>query len=269
MIIGIIGVGTVGKALYHCFSPFVEVRCDDIVPERCTHSREDVLRSDLVMVCLPTPALPSGDLDISVVEAEIAGIAFTNPKANVVIRSTVPIGTTQALRERCGLQELIHSPEFLTSRTANTDALLPTRNIVGGLPGKRLSTAEQLLVELYNLRFPGCPIHLMTSDESEAVKLFVNAFFAVKIAFFNEIQALTFASGLDWRSILSAVLADGRISHSHTSVPGPDGKYGFGGQCLPKDLSCLITSIKRQGLPASVTEGAMNRNVWDRGRGHQ
>lgn len=100
-----------------------------------------------------------------------------------------------------------------------------------------------MLNRLYKSRFPGVPLYMMTSDESEAVKLFTNGFFAVKIAFFNEVRALADKLGLDWERVLGGVLSDGRISHNHTQVPGPDGQRGFGGACLPKDLANLIQCL--------------------------
>lgn len=273
MRVGIIGGGVVGRATARAFIEHVaDVRVYDVVKERRTHQLHETLDCDLVFVCLPTPQTAGGHAcDVSAVEAFFAEQVnlrhFDARRANFVLRSTVPIGTTRRLREQYGLPNLVHSPEFLTARVAVTDAQLPARNIIGypATPaGGFGNECGSLLHMLYERRFHGVPVHVMTSDESEAVKLLQNSFFAVKVAFWNECYAFAERAGLDWERVLSAVLADGRISHSHTKVPGPDGKRGFGGTCLPKDLANLITCIEGQGLSAAVTRAASARNERDR-----
>ena len=112
----------------------------------------------------------------------------------------------------------------------------------------------------------------MSSDESEAVKLFQNSFFAVKVAFWNECNQLASKLGLDWQVVMNAILADGRISPSHTNVPGPDGKYGFGGECLPKDLASLASQMINEGMHSypqskdTLCFTALMRNLRDRKR---
>ena len=95
-------------------------------------------------------------------------------------------------------------------------------------------------------------------------KLVCNSFFAVKVAFFNEIREWADAEGVDWEALMQAVLSDGRIAHSHTQVPGPDGKRGFGGACLPKDLSNTIMLMEDANRPtplvAIICYAAMSRN---------
>ena len=101
----------------------------------------------------------------------------------------------------------------------------------------------------------------MTSDESEAVKLMQNGFSAVKIAFFNEMRCLADDRGLDWTRVMDGLLAGGWINPAHTQVPGPDGKRGFGGGCLEKDLANLIDHF---GYETLVTRAAYRRNMEDR-----
>ncbi len=102
---------------------------------------------------------------------------------------------------------------------------------------------------------------LMSSDESEMVKLMTNSFFAVKVAFFNECRCLADKLKMRWEDVVKGVLSDGRISHSHTKVPGPDGRFGFGGACLPKDLSMLCQTITDNHLSALVMSAAGMRNA--------
>ena len=231
MIIGILGGGVVGRAtartwLEHC----QEVRVYDSVKERRTHELSDLKRCDLVFICVP-----ESELDKCLTE-------WHGTPVNMVLRSTVPIGTTRKIRDRHDIQGIVHSPEFLTERCAMTDAQMPAQLIVG-VPDWNQMDPDQcgpILCGMYRNRFPGVPINLMLSDESELVKLIVNAFAATKVSFFNEMRALSDAVGCDWQRVIEAVLGDGRIGYSWTKVPGPDGKRGFGGKCLPKDLNTLL-----------------------------
>lgn len=272
MKIGVVGGGVVGQATARSFLEHVEeVRVHDVVPQRATHSLEAVLECDLIFLCLPTPRLPGGKLECNVnyIHSFFAQLGPSNRNTNFVLRSTVPIGTTATMARTYGLKNMVHSPEFLTARCSTTDAQLPSRNLIGISGESRFGERAcwDVLYGLYQSRFPGVPIYLMSSDESEAVKLCVNGFFAVKVAFWNEMRAMADAYGLRWDNVMRGVLSDGRIAHSHTKVPGPDGNYGFGGECLPKDLANLIDCISKvDSLHADVTSAALRRNEHDRNR---
>lgn len=274
--LGVVGGGCVGHATARCFIEHVdEVRVFDVVRERATHSLDETLACDLIMLALPTPQKSDSlECDTSAIEdffeARTLNGVRPHANANYVIRSTVPVGFTRRMASEYNLPNLCHSPEFLTARVAVTDAQLPARNIVGDPTPAKFNSAAKILEGLYRLRFPGVPCIVCTSDESEFVKLMQNGFFATKIAYFNEMQQYAAANGLDWSVVLGAMLLDGRISHSHTKVPGPDGKYGFGPDtpqnCLKKDLANLITCIKGAGQTPHVTLAAHTRNVEDRKR---
>lgn len=261
MKIGVVGGGVVGQAVARTYLEHAEVKVYDVVKTKATHSFDETLQCDLVFVCLPTPQKAAA-LTVELSALETFFRAVRGKHTNLVLRSTVPIGLTGALRAKYNLPNLVHSPEFLTARCANTDAQIPARNIIGG----PTCDCRTVLFDLYDRRFPGVPIFVMESDESEAVKLIVNGFFAVKIAFFNEIRSLTDERGMNWESVIAGVLSDGRISHSHTKVPGPDG-FGFSGACLPKDLANLISCIESDDQAAAlVTRAAYVRNIADRTR---
>lgn len=269
MKLGIIGGGVVGRATARCFIEHV----DDVLVwdkrfELTTALLREVVACDLVIVCVPETVLDelfsmlvSGGNDCESSEFK--------KDTNLVLRSTVPVGTTRRLAYDYDLPNLVHWPEFLTARCSLTDAQLPARNVIGTVDEDN-HPAASLLMNLLECRFPGVPIHLMTSNESEAVKLIQNAFFAVKVAFFNEAfrfcEAWGISTPMDWDRVLAAVLADGRIAHSHTKVPGPDGKYGFGGACLPKDLWQWIQCVQVAGQKPLVAMAAHTRNEEDRKR---
>lgn len=275
MILGIVGAGVVGGAYARAYSGFCEVRVYDVMPERATHPLPAVLDSDLIFVCLPTPARGDGrGLDTSATEEFFANTPY--PREGrfkdrcFVLRSTVLVGFTRQMAEKHGLTNLCHSPEFLTARFADLDARMPARNIIGradtyddwikaGKP-QYPNKCRNLLYDLYHKRFNHAPIFEMTSDESEAVKLFQNAFSAVKIACFNEFRSYTDKMDMDWETVCEALLAGGFISPMHTEVPGPDGERGFGGACLPKDLACLAECMEEVGLGAPMLRAAEKRN---------
>lgn len=275
MRLGIVGNGTVGNAMSKAFAEHVEeVRVYDIRPERSTNKIDEVLSCDLVMLCLPTPELPDSHacdttaLEVFFTYAVNAGFR----DANYVIRSTVPVGFTRQMRERFGLTNLVHSPEFLTARTAEEDARNPTRTVIGAewiMDEPRADgvlTCSQLLSELYWKVFPRVPFFRMTSDSSEFLKLLQNSFSAVKIAFLNEAHVYASKLRLNWNFIVEALLAGGWVNPAHTQVPGPDGKYGFGGACLEKDTANFASCMSEAGLPPMMCVAALTRNRCDRAR---
>lgn len=281
--LGIVGGGVVGGATARAFVEHVgAVRIYDVSPVRRTHTLADVLECDVVMVCLPTPqkqAVPNSDGGMACNTTWVDGFfeSVQGCEHNLVLRSTVPVGYTTQAASKYRLPNLVHSPEFLTARCADVNAQCPARNIIGitdvdidHLDSKGVARA---LWCLYRLRWPHVPCLVMQSDESEAVKLGTNSFFAVKVAFFNELRSFCDAAGCDWRTVIDAILSDGRIHHSHTQVPGPDGKFGFSGACLPKDLASFIhqaDALSRdkpgRGLFPWVSMGAHQRNAVDRDR---
>lgn len=273
MKIGIIGGGTVGRATARCFMEHAEVRVFDEVKEKGTHDLAEVMMCDLIFICLPTPQR-EGELSCDIqplvkfFENPVVGFQYDLKTANLVLRSTVPVGTTRRFSEKYSLPNLVHSPEFLTARCALTDAMIPARNIVGLLKMEKPSSCGEALVDLYKRRFPGVSVHVIESDESELVKLGLNSFFATKVAYFNELRAFSDRLGLDWDRVREGILSDGRIAHAHTMVPGPSGSRGFGGACLPKDLANLIDCIETTGggISAPVMRAALSRNEEDRKR---
>ena len=264
--VGVVGGGVVGGATALAYAEWAaSVKVYDALPERCTAPLDEVLACDVVFVCLPTPPLGhSSELDTIALDRFFSSIK--DSQANLVLRSTVPIGTTRFLSVKYNLPNLAHSPEFLTARCAALHASLPARNIIGRLWEDQDTLSPtgcpRKLWELYQSRWPHVTCYSMMAEESEAVKLFQNGFFAVKVAYWNEVKALADAKGLHWNMIVRAVLADGRIHPSHTQVPGPDGRPGFGGSCLPKDLAQLVAHL---GHNSVVTSAALRRNLTDRG----
>lgn len=255
--IGIVGAGFVGGAITRGFGLQADVKIFDKDPTRAVHSFEEVCQQDFIFLCLPTPMMhvDGGQADLSIVNSVCQQIKGQGTSGILIIKSTVPIGTTKRLSLEHGLN-IIHNPEFLTARNADIDFLTPARTILGG----NTALTEQV-AKLFRMRFPGTNILQMTSNESEAVKYVANCFFAIKVIYFNEVfLGLKDTFQLDWDRVMGGVLTDGRIGVSHCDVPGHDGKLGFGGACFPKDICALISQIEDAGFDPKVLKAAWEQN---------
>jgi len=252
--IGVVGNGFVGGAIVQGFSTFKDVYVYDNDTNKSVDSLDKVLGANYVFVCLPTPMVSAegGECNLSIIENFFSSVEYKENQV-FILKSTVPVGTTKRLREEYGLPNIIHCPEFLTARTARVDFICSSRSIVGGEALYALKV-KSLLEE----RFPGTPVYLTTSDESELIKYASNCFFATKIMFFNEIRLLCDELELDWDNVIQGIIADGRIGQSHFQVPGHDGEYGFGGACFPKDVNAMIKTMEENGLNPDLL-----KSVWD------
>lgn len=273
--IGIIGNGVVGGALWYAFEDY-DVRVYDIVAARRNTELEETLKADLIFICLPTPMKSNYACDISAIEGFFyllkahLDLPVDFKKCRYVLRSTVPIGFTKMLKAKFGLRYICHSPEFLTARTAKEDAASPRLNIIGssgvGLMAHIQDDACRDVYDLYKERYREAPTYVLSSEDSEAIKLFQNAFSAIKISAFNEFEKLARAYKLSWDDCLQGLLAQGWINPMHTEVPGPDGKYGYGGTCLPKDIANLIYCGQEKQLPMDICRAAVESNKLNRER---
>lgn len=258
--IGVVGNGFVGSAIVKGFLQYNDVKIYDADTSKSTHSLEDVITQDVVFVCLPTPMFKDTfECDTSYIVNFFNNVIALNYNSNTVfiIKSTVPIGTTDYLCEKFKPLKIVHSPEFLTARTALIDFITPSRNIVGG----KEENGVQIIKSLYEYRFPGVKCFTMKSSESEFVKYFTNTFFATKVSFFNEMFLLIQKLGLNWNNILEGVMTDGRIGISHHQVPGHDGDMGFGGTCFPKDINAFIKTFEKNNINPIMLNATWNRNL--------
>ena len=259
--IGVVGNGFVGNAVAKGFENFVNVRVYDVDSERRTNTLKETLNTDFVFVCLPTPMVDAegGECNLSIIEGFFDILRkedFEKDLPVFIIKSTVPIGTTRKLQEKYSWISLVHNPEFLTAANAEEDFLNADRTVIGGRDNVSLGKVRGL----YQTYFPQIPIYTMSSDESESVKYFANCFLATKVMFFNEMKVLSESLDVDFERIGEAVTADSRIADSHWRVPGPDGEYGFGGTCFPKDTNALIKTMEENGMNPLVLKSVWEQN---------
>ena len=265
MKIGVIGNGFVGSAIAEGFKHYGDVKIYDLNPSRSPHSLKETIRQDYIFGCLPTPMSEdkTGSCDLSYINSFFDKLKDLKCQGTFIIKSTVPIYTTSDLQARYSHLNILHSPEFLTARTAKIDFITPSRIIIG-YPKNFYSPDDyvpQKCLDLFKNRFKGVNCFLTTSEESELIKYVANCFFATKISFFNEMKLLSDKVKTNFDTILEGVLSDGRIAHSHHQVPGHDGKMGFGGDCFPKDLHALITIMRKNGISPNVLLGARTTNI--------
>ena len=255
MQVGVIGNGFVGNAIYQNFKDKVLTKVYDVKFEKRLNELEEVLNSDIIFICLPTPMQSTGECDLSFVNAFFMDIEKRSKTLKkdplFVIKSTVPIGTTEKLSRKYPFN-IVHNQEFLTAVNAVEDFRNSDRNIIGG----NLAYCVQLR-EFYLKYFPNTPIQIVSSNESETIKYFCNSFLASKVAFFNNLFQICDKLGMNFDSVKDGVCSDSRIGGSHTKVPGPDGLMGFGGYCFPKDINALINTLKENDI-----DDRLFRTVW-------
>tara|TARA_B100000085_G_C18548791_1_gene514986 strand:- start:1352 stop:2206 length:855 start_codon:yes stop_codon:yes gene_type:complete len=264
--IGIIGNGFVGSAISSGFIHHVEsLKVFDKNPSRSANTLKECLGQDIVFVCLPTPMSLSknGKCDLSIIESCFNEINSLGSSSIFVIKSTVPVGTTSSLQEKFPKLKILHSPEFLTARTARLDFITPSRNVIGFPKDfySKLHGVPAEVVSLYESRFPGINTFLMDSESTEMIKYIANCFFAVKVSYFNEVKLLCDKMDIDYDQVMGGVLSDGRIGVSHFEVPGHDGKPGFGGTCFPKDINSFINLMIDNEINPNVLKGAWKTNL--------
>lgn len=266
MNIGIIGSGFVGGAIGRGFAQTVDVKVFDIDPKRYTHKYEEVVAQDIVFVCLPTPMLKTGECDTSIIERALDQLSSTLSSYDrkiTCIKSTVPPQFLRRNFQRWPNLEIVYSPEFLTERTADLDLMQSSRFIFGT---KDLCTPS-MMNELFALRFPRVRQVNVTWEEASLIKNATNVFFTVKLSFANELAQLCDALGLDFKSVGSEVLNDGRIGRSHFQVPGHDGNKGWGGHCFIKDCNSWINFSKELGVDPTMARAAWEKNIEARSLG--
>ena len=252
--IGIVGFGFVGESQAFAFAPTADIKVYDIDETKRTHSLEETLLQDFVFVCLPTPMKKDGSQDLSIIEKFFSNVPGRyNP--TFILKSTVLPGTTKMLESKYNIK-IVFCPEFLTEKTAKLDMLTQARIVIGGNPLGVIKVKN-----LFESRFGKKHYVLTDSTSAEFVKYMANNFLTVKTAFMNEYYDLIERVGGDWNDVVEGFVSDPRIGNSHTSVPGHDGKRGFGGTCFPKDINAIIEFSQECGVPMKTLEGAWETNL--------
>jgi len=256
MKIGIVGQGFVGTAVREGFKGFFSVETFDIAKESTCESLEEICKmSKILFVCLPTPMKTDGSCYTGIVEQVLEEINLLNTVKTIVVKSTIPPGTTAKWNSMFDNIDIVFNPEFLTEANSINDFKNQNRIIIGG-PKNAASRVRRLFVKV----FPKVKIIKTDSTYAEMVKYVTNSFLATKVSFANEMYEICRALAIDYDKIIEYAMHDDRLGYSHWSVPGPDGDFGYGGHCFPKDVKALIEVANNLGLSPTILEATNEKN---------
>tara|TARA_R100001594_G_scaffold5806_1_gene17331 strand:- start:757 stop:1614 length:858 start_codon:yes stop_codon:yes gene_type:complete len=257
--IGIVGQGFVGTAIREGLSHIFDMQTYDKFKKEastCSSLQELSKKVEILFVCLPTPMNKDGSCNLSIIESVIEELDGYSNNNIAIIKSTIPPGTTERLNSQCQNLKVVFSPEFLTEANFIDDFKNQNRVIIGGP-----RPASTKVKNLFTKAFPGITIIKTGSNTAESVKYFTNCFLAVKVGFANEFKQICDRMDVDFDKVVEYGLYDKRIGSTHFSVPGPDGRLGFGGSCFPKDLNALISIASESGVKPLVLTAAWQKNL--------
>tara|TARA_B100000427_G_scaffold327197_1_gene337411 strand:+ start:829 stop:1683 length:855 start_codon:yes stop_codon:yes gene_type:complete len=261
MNVGIIGLGYVGSACEELFKDYFTLNTFDINKDsNCESVSHLVEKSEIIFICLPTPMQKNGSCDLSIINSVLTEINNLNKQKFVVIKSTVKVGTTDIFSSTYKNLDFIFNPEFLTEANFIEDFKNQDRIIIGS----HSEDASNALTNLYQMIYKdknNVKIEKTTPINAELVKYVTNAFLSVKVSFANEIYSFAKEINANYNKVIELAMLDKRLGTTHWSVPGPDGKMGFGGSCFPKDINSLINSFRDNGIEPKVLEAAWLRNL--------
>lgn len=260
--IGIIGQGFVGNAVRMGMQHVYDVLTYDKSPDKYSNVNgidELIKQNEVVFLCVPTPMKRSGECDLTIIKDALQEINHccisSNKQIIIVIKSTIPPGTTDYLDSLYSHCNIVFNPEFLTEANSIEDYKNQNRIVIGG---KRPYTS--VVRRIFAKAFPKVPIIKTSATIAETIKYVTNIFLATKVAFANEIFQVCEALDIDYDKVIEYAKYDVRLGQTHWDVPGPDGDFGYGGHCFPKDIAALKTLMNSLNVDATIIDAVINKN---------
>ncbi|MBR64384.1 MAG: hypothetical protein CML48_03300 [Rhodobacteraceae bacterium] len=256
MKIGIIGYGFVGKALADGLKDNIDL-C--IIDPKLDTNLNDLFKfkPEIIFLCLPTPMQTDGTQDISLIKKTLLEITKLSIEGIIVIKSTVHPGNINDIKTICS--EFVYNPEFLREKHAKEDFINSELIIFGG--NKKLS---HLLSDFYKNHTKCINTNYIFTDATTAsmIKYTINSFLATKVIFFNEINNIFESTNTkeSWENFTKYLSLDKRVGDSHMMVPGHDGRLGFGGACLPKDINALVKYAESNNVELNLIKSVIKTN---------
>lgn len=243
MKIGIIGLGFVGSAVAYAHRHHeLVIRDPKLNLESAT--LDEIHVCDAVYVCVPSPKAANGSCDTSCVESVLKELK--NYTSVIICKSTVPPSVYVQLQQQ--YTNIVHSPEFLTAANAVNDYISAEWILVGGN-----EPWSQRAIEVIKSSDVAAENYITTNIQTAALfKYLANSFLATKVTFMNDFYHLAKSLGVDWQDITRIGVLDSRLGTSHWAVPGPDGQFGYGGACFPKDVDAIIKQAEQLDVDLHV-----------------
>jgi len=261
--IGIIGQGFVGNAVRIGMQHVFDIKTYDKDPSKTStvNCIGDIVKStDITFICVPTPMKKTGECDLTILHAALQEvqnevIAYDKKNYIVVIKSTIPPGTTVSLNDMYHELNIVFNPEFLTEANSIEDYRNQNRIVLGGQ-----RNATTIVKRYFERAFPKVPIIKTSSTIAEMIKYVTNTFLAMKVSFANEMYQICQGLDIDYDKVIEYARYDERLGNTHWSVPGPDGDFGFGGHCFPKDIAALTYLAVNLGVDPIMLSGTVIKN---------
>ena len=255
--VGIVGMGFVGSAIAESMDRgFCGITAVDPA-KGYTNTYKDLLECDGVFVCVPSPQGDDGTCDTSILEDVLSNLAKLNYQGVVISKCTAPPDVYERLNAL--YPNLIHAPEFLTAANAKDDYANGKFAMIGGRVIAYQREAERL-IRIGQTALKDNVVYC-TIGEASLAKYAINSFMSTKVIFMNELHQLAQAMNLNYDNVAAMVKMDHRIGQSHMQVPGPDGSFGFGGACFPKDTSAMLKFAEQYNVALNVLDAAVKKNT--------
>ena len=258
--LGIVGCGFVGSAVASGFdTPNVDSWIVDPKKSTTTLQQLAAVGPHLTFICVPTPQSTDGSVNVTIVDQVLADLNKFAYDGIVVIKSTITPDHLERFVEEYDLR-IVYNPEFLTEANAHQDFINPSMQILGGV-WEECELVERAYVEFSKVKV--VPTFKTDIVSASLLKYTINSWLATKVSFMNELYQLHKSSGAktSWDQFTDMLQRDKRIGDSHLRVPGPDGSFGFGGHCFPKDTAGLLSYADKNNVDLSVLSKAVETNA--------